>query len=245
MTGLRGRDVTVVVPAYRAAATIADTVASLIGQTVGTPRIVVVDDGSDDGTAAVAQAAGAEVIRRANGGPGAARNTGVCAVHSPFLAFCDADDRWPTDRLEFDLDHFARHAETELLLGRTRFDADDDSLLEGMHFDGADRATLIPHFGALTMRRASFDAVGPIDETVDNYEDYDWFLLARERRVRLVAHDRVVLHRRMHRGSTSQVNPGTARDLLSTLQRSVRRRRSAGGDGTLPSLRALRVGEPT
>lgn len=241
MTRLCAADVTVVVPAYRAAATIAEAVKSLLSQTVGSPRVIVVDDGSDDATAAVSESVGAEVIQRLNGGPGAARNTGVRAVESPFLAFCDADDRWPADRLALDLDHFQRHPDTELLLGRTRFDADDGDLLKGMHFEGPDRSALIPHFGAVTMRRAAFDAVGPINELVDNYEDYDWFLLARERRMHLVVHDRVTLHRRVHRGSTSQMNPGSTRDLLSTLQRSVRRRHSEGFTGELPSLRALRT----
>lgn len=241
MTSFSADDVTVVVPAFRAARTIARTIASLHAQSIGRPRVVVVDDGSPDDTATVAASLGAEVVRRVNGGPGAARNTGVEGVSSEFLTFCDADDVWPPERLEADLAYFGRHPSTDLLLGRTRLDADDEALLEGMQFDGPDHAVLLPLFGAVTLRRSAFDVIGRIDESAANYEDYDWFLLARERPVQLVAHDRVVLHRRMHRDSISQINPGTARDLLSTLQRSLHRRRAEGRSAALPTLRDLRT----
>ena len=76
-------DVTVIIPAWRAAATIARTLASIAAQTVAPRRVVVVDDGSDDSTFETARsqtsllgAAGIEleVIRQDNAGAGAARN---------------------------------------------------------------------------------------------------------------------------------------------------------------------------
>lgn len=237
-------DVTVVVPAFRSASTVGRTVASLLGQSAGRPRVVVVDDGSDDDTAAAASAAGAEVLRRPNGGPGAARNTGVAAVVSTFVAFCDADDVWPPDRLELDLGHFHRLPDTEALLGRTHFDADEPALLDGMRFDREDCTALIPHFGACTVRTDAFVRVGPIADDMQNYEDYDWFLRVREVGVRLVSHDRVSLYRRMHRSSTSQTSPASTIDLLATLQRSVRRRRGDGLTAPLPTLRDLAGGTP-
>jgi len=241
MSSFAANDVTVVVPAFNAEHTVVRTLESLCAQSAGRPRVVVVDDGSTDDTAAVAAAAGAEVVRRRNGGPGAARNTGVAEVRSMLLAFCDADDVWPVDRLTDDLEHLRLHPTTGLLLGRTHFDADDDALLDGMHFDRDDRSALIPHFGASIMRAEVMTQVGPIAEDMHNYEDYDWFLRARERGVQFVSHDRVSLHRRMHRGSTSQTRPGDTADLLATLQRSLRRRR-VEGVGTLPTLHDLREG---
>ena len=126
-----------------------------------------------------------------------------------------------------------------MLLGRTRFDADDESLLEGMHFDRGDRTALIPHFGACTARVAALEAVGPIAEDMPNYEDYDWFLRVRECGVTMVSHDRVSLHRRMHHGSTSQRRPASQAELLGALQRSLRRRRGSGSMLALPRLSDL------
>jgi lipopolysaccharide/colanic/teichoic acid biosynthesis glycosyltransferase len=82
----------VVVPAYRAAATIGDCVAALRAQTVP-GEIVVVDDGSPDDTAARAAAAGARALCVSHGGAAAARNAGWRATDAPIVLFTDADCR--------------------------------------------------------------------------------------------------------------------------------------------------------
>ncbi len=82
----------VVVPAYNAAATIGECVAALQQQTgVGPYEIIVVDDGSTDDTAALARAAGARVITTARGRPAAARNAGARAAQGNIVCFTDAD----------------------------------------------------------------------------------------------------------------------------------------------------------
>jgi hypothetical protein len=85
--------VSVIVPARDAAATIGRTLRALECQDgVQSFEVIVVDNGSLDGTAAVAERAGARVVRRARGeGPGAARNAGAGIARSDFLAFTDAD----------------------------------------------------------------------------------------------------------------------------------------------------------
>jgi len=86
--------VSVVVPARNAAETIGDTLAALARQDLRDPyEIVVVDDGSDDGTAELAESAGGavRVIRSERRGPGPARNAGANASRAPVLAFTDAD----------------------------------------------------------------------------------------------------------------------------------------------------------
>lgn len=235
-----------VIPARDAAATVARTVRSILEQRPGPPRVVVVDDGSGDGTAEQARAAGADVVQQAGAGPGAARNRGVAEATTELVAFCDADDIWPPGRMAHDLRVLGERPDIDVLLGRTRFDADDPSLLAGMELDPDDGAALIPHFGAATVRAAAFEATGPVEPSLRNYEDYDWFLRVREQGCRLVAHRGVALWRRMHAASTSQQHPGSARDLLATLQRSVQRRREGGDLGaSLPTLRELIADELT
>jgi glycosyltransferase involved in cell wall biosynthesis len=87
-------DISVVIPAYNAARYLGDALASVAAQTRAPVEVIVVDDGSTDATAEIAAAAGARVIRQANGGASAARNAGVAIAHSPWIAFLDADDRW-------------------------------------------------------------------------------------------------------------------------------------------------------
>ena len=85
--------VTVVIPAYNAAGTLADTLTALGTQTIGRDRfaVIVVDDGSTDDTAALAERLGATVIRQANAGPAAARNAGAAAADCDVVVFTDAD----------------------------------------------------------------------------------------------------------------------------------------------------------
>ncbi|HEY0798213.1 MAG TPA: glycosyltransferase [Candidatus Baltobacteraceae bacterium] len=88
------------IAAYQSAAFIEATLATVHAQTLRPHEIIVVDDGSTDQTEAVARACGATVIRQTNGGPSAARNTGVRAAASPWIAFLDADDLWEPFALE-------------------------------------------------------------------------------------------------------------------------------------------------
>jgi cellulose synthase/poly-beta-1,6-N-acetylglucosamine synthase-like glycosyltransferase len=94
--------VSVVIPAYNAAATITRALGSVFGQTVPATEIIVVDDGSTDATAAVVGefAPAVTLIQQPNGGVGAARNRGVEAARGEWIAFLDADDAWRPAKLE-------------------------------------------------------------------------------------------------------------------------------------------------
>jgi glycosyltransferase involved in cell wall biosynthesis len=84
----------VVIPAFEAERFLPRCLASVRAQTVAPAQLVVVDDGSSDATAEIAERLGATVIRQANAGPSAARNAGVAALRTPWVAFLDADDTW-------------------------------------------------------------------------------------------------------------------------------------------------------
>jgi glycosyltransferase involved in cell wall biosynthesis len=85
----------VVIPAYQAAATVAAAVRSALAQELAPIEVVVVDDGSRDGTADAAAEAGARVIRQlSNQGAAVARNIGLAAATASHVALLDADDTW-------------------------------------------------------------------------------------------------------------------------------------------------------
>jgi glycosyltransferase involved in cell wall biosynthesis len=100
--------VSVVIPAYNAERTIGEAVAHSLSQTKGSLQVelIVVDDGSTDDTAAVAESAGATVIRQQNSGPAAARNRGWKSATGTFICFTDSDCIPAADWLENLLDGF-------------------------------------------------------------------------------------------------------------------------------------------
>ncbi len=93
--------VSVIIPAYNAAATLGGTLDSVLQQTWRQTEIIVVDDGSTDATPTLLAGYGEQIkfIRQENAGPSAARNRGMEVAQGKYLAFLDADDQWLPDKL--------------------------------------------------------------------------------------------------------------------------------------------------
>jgi glycosyltransferase involved in cell wall biosynthesis len=105
--------ISVVIPAYRAARTIARAVNSVLGQSLAPAEILVVDDGSPDGdeTARILEQFGDRVrlLRKLNGGAASARNHGIDFATSDVIAFLDADDYWQPQKLAIQCELFAKY----------------------------------------------------------------------------------------------------------------------------------------
>ncbi len=100
-------DVSVIIPTYRAVATIDRALASVAAQSALPREVIVIDDGSDDGTFAKVQTWASRLgvskliaIQENHRGPGATRNRALSESTSEFVAFLDADDEWLPDKLE-------------------------------------------------------------------------------------------------------------------------------------------------
>src|SRR4051794_23345964 len=92
-------------PAWNAEATISEALQSVAVQTYANLEIIIVDDGSADATAQLAERFCARdprgrVISRSNGGPAAARNLGIAAARGEWIALIDADDLWHPTKLQ-------------------------------------------------------------------------------------------------------------------------------------------------
>src|ERR1700753_3887572 len=95
-------DITVVVPVYNGALHLAETISSVLAQTLRPASIVVVDDGSHDGTAQVARQFAQDIryVKQDHAGAAKARNTGMEHVKTDYVAFLDSDDLWAPFKLE-------------------------------------------------------------------------------------------------------------------------------------------------
>lgn len=103
--------ISTVIPAYNSEKYIAGTIESVLNQTQPADEIIVVDDGSSDGTADVVRSFGDKVtlIQQENAGASVARNTGIKAAKGNWIAFLDGDDEWVPEKLQRQTEHLQRN----------------------------------------------------------------------------------------------------------------------------------------
>jgi len=187
-TGVRSR-LSVIIPAYNYAHFLGACLRSVQRQARLDVEVLVVDDGSEDDTAAVvAGAPGVRYIHQVNQGLSAARNTGLAHSSGEYVLFLDADDLLAPDSLAPRLEFLRTHRATGLSVCRTRqfqrAEANGDAQagapwwlpksdlgLRLMYFNIAP-----PH--AWLLHRSVADAVGWFDTTLRACEDYDYWLRA-------------------------------------------------------------------
>jgi glycosyltransferase involved in cell wall biosynthesis len=218
----------VICPAWNAAATLAESLASVRAQTRPAHAIVVVDDGSTDGTATIARQSGAGVIHQDRGGPAAALNAGIAASTADLLAFIDADDLWPAHKLAVQADALGPH---DAVFGMV-----DCFPCPSMTQAEAERyvvpQTPLPAWlsGAMLIRRAAFGAAGPFDPAMRGAFFIDWCDRARRRGLSLAMLPDIVLHRRIRPGSLSHRSPARDAGYIAAARAAIARRRTQAAE---------------
>ena len=221
--------ISVICPAWQAAATLADTVASVRAQLVRPIEILVVDDGSTDDTARIGETSGATVIRRPHRGVAAALNAGIAASRGELLAFIDADDLWPADKLAVQADLLASDRNLAGVLGLVQC-----FLSPQPEADAQSRCRVPDHLqaawltGAMLIRREAVDKIGLFDEALQAGHAVDWFDRARCLGQVFAMPRRVVLLRRIRPGSLSVRSASRDAGYALMAQRAIQRRRNSG-----------------
>jgi len=225
--------VSVVVPAYNAAATIFSTLARLNRQSFPDFEVIVVDDGSTDETLSVAQAAAIQdpriwLIRKLNGGVSSARNAGLAAATGLWTLFLDADDWLDDDFLTRMLAALSaqpgsrvarcRHARvgpSGAQMAGPENDPDQEHFFETL----ARRATGATH--AYLTETALVREVGGFDETLRICEDWDlWQRIARTG-ARLATVPEALAYYRMQRDSLTSDGARLLADARTVLRRGM------------------------
>ncbi len=120
--------VSIIIPTYNRRHYIADAIESCLGQSHQNCEIIVVDDGSSDGTESFLRERYGDRIRyfyQDNRGPGIARNRGIAAANGEFIHFLDADDQLHQSKIEIGLDTFRQHPEVSVWYTHFQFVASD------------------------------------------------------------------------------------------------------------------------
>lgn len=222
--------VSCIVPVHNAAEYLAEALDSVLGQTHRAIEVIVADDGSTDGTRAIAQRHGSGVrwVSQPTAGPAATRNLGLRASRGELVAFLDADDRWHPEKLARQVARLGARPELDVSLTHVQLFWDDPECEEARRYRDHPRAGGVPGFATTTLlaRRRAFDAVGLLDAGLWFADSLDWFLRAREQGLVLEILPEVLAYHRMHAGNLTRRREGASRDEFLRVVRAglVRRR---------------------
>ena len=219
--------VSVIIPAYNCERFIAEAVESVRRQDHRPIEIIVVDDGSTDGTSARVKNLGKDIryVHQSNRGPAAARNRGIEMAKGEVFTFLDADDYWPENKLEIQLAHLRKYPRIEVVLGRIQFTGSLTEADMKIRFEGPDNTMVNINLGSGIFKRAVFEKVGIFDESLRHFEDHDWFLRAREKDVSMVILENITLYYRRHENSMSSRKSEDDPTMIQILKKSLDRRR--------------------
>jgi glycosyltransferase involved in cell wall biosynthesis len=223
--------VSIVIPVYNRESFLAEAVESALAQEGIRPQIIVVDDGSTDGTPSVARRYAQRItyLRQENAGPPAARNRGVREAQGGFLSFLDSDDLWPPDRSRALLECLDAHPAAGGAMGHLQYIPVD--VTRSGRFAAARREAepvLNYNLSASLFRMESFRAVGPFDESMKFSDDWDWFVRAREKGMQIEILPGVTLINRRHGGNLSNRRDAGNHYTLLMLKKALDRKRSGG-----------------
>jgi glycosyltransferase involved in cell wall biosynthesis len=236
--------VSVILAVYNGERYLADALRSVFGQTVPPDEVIVIDDGSTDGTADIARGfPGTRYAHQPNAGQGRALDHGVALSRGELFAFLDADDLWTPNKLALqtaalradgDLEAVFGHAEQfmEVAAGPSRLPA---------------ARVVVPARlpGAMLIRRDALDRVGPFDAGFRVANVVQWGLRAAECGLRSRMLNEIVLRRRIHDQNIGITDKYQATaDYLAIARAAIGRRRAGQGAASSPAANLISEATP-
>ena len=219
--------VSVIIPVYNGERFLAAAIESVLTQSYCPLELIVIDDGSTDGSATIAKSY--QPLRyffQPHGGLPAALNSGIEAAQGSFFAFLDADDLWMENKLALQMSLFDKHPDVDIVFGHHQRFYNRDSGADPTREAGAGTEILpAPLKAAMLIRRDSFFRVGLFDTTLRMGDFVDWYIRASEIKLRILMPPDVVLKRRIHDDHMSIRNRYAATDYVRIVKASLDRQR--------------------
>ena len=221
--------VSVLIGAFNAAPYLGEAIDSILNQSQPRIELVVVDDGSEDGTAEVAKSYGDSLVyvRQENSGEGAARNTAVRNAHGEILAFMDADDRSVPDRLALQLAVLESDPELDAVFGHVReFISPELTDEQRARLSGPRETSPWITVSAMMVRREAFARVGPFSESLLIGANLDWCARAVDVGLRTTMLAEVLIERRLHLTNLGLLQRDARPQYVDIVKAALARRRA-------------------
>lgn len=219
--------VSVVIPLYNGEKYLAEAIESVLAQTYSSIELIVVDDGSTDGSADIVKGyTSVHYYFQPNQGLGAARNRGIDLAQGRFLAFLDADDIWDKDKLMCQMKAFDNTHGLDMVFGHViQFISPelDENKKSSTNYSGE----IIPGYiaGTLLIKRESFFRIGYFATHWRVGEFIDWYTKAIEKGLNSFTIPEVVMRRRIHADNMGIREYDSRGDYVRILKASLDRRR--------------------
>jgi glycosyltransferase involved in cell wall biosynthesis len=219
--------VSVIMPAYNVEPYVGDAIRSALAQTFTDFELIVVDDGSKDGTAAVVKDLAREdrrilLVQQGNRGLAGARNSALRASRGEYFALLDSDDLWDPAFLEQQIAILEARPDVDIVTGNGWYLGGPNSGQLARPYPDSrpdpDLAGIIGDewsvFIMSVFRRRVYTEIGPFDESMRSNEDYDFWLRAAIAGSEFVRNDRPLGHYRVRTDSLSASNVRMLRGIL-------------------------------
>lgn len=220
--------ISVIIPAYNCERYVAEAISSALAQTYRPSEIIVINDGSTDGTEQAILQFGNSIryYTQSNRGLGASRNRGAQLAKGDFLAFLDADDLWVADKLELQMTRFEMDPDLDMVFGHVRqFYTKELEAELRTKITYADEIMKGYIAGTLLIRREAFFRVGLFETNLRVGEFIDWFMKAEEQNLKSEMLQQILMKRRLHDSNTGIRERNHRNDFARVLKAALDRRR--------------------
>lgn len=207
-----------------------EALASALAQTRPADEIIVIDDGSTDESAAIAEATpGVRCLREPHRGVAGTRNVALTHAKGELVAWLDSDDVWTPDKLAVQVAYMVEHPEVAMTFTHQRLMFEPGVPRPyWVREEAVDTDTPVVGTCSMVVRRALFDQVGGFDASKTPADDTDWIFRAKNLGHHHVTLPETLLLRRVHHHNISTTQPVGRTKVLGMLRDAIARQRGKG-----------------
>lgn len=226
--------VSIIMPVKNAEAYLRESIESILSQSYETIELIIVDDGSSDGSLGIAGEYGDRLVLYSceSRGVWSARNFGVQVANGDYLAFQDADDVALPDRIKIQMNYLLSNPEMGIVFGSmVEFRGESNGIVNRQVEEFNEIKVRANCPGAMLLTRKAFQKVGEFMETWKIAGFIDWYMRALDLGIKVCDLSEVILARRVHQANSTLVGGSILpQEYLQAVRHGLQRRNSGGGN---------------